>query len=71
MTQYQADNNMWKNMVNKDLKNLPLATLARVGFLLKDFTGLMRNSKTDKLKYNRMKRKAIESKLVDKNMNFK
>jgi hypothetical protein len=71
MTQFQADNNMWLNLVKKDITNLPLATLMRAGFLIKDMTRIMKNNKTDKEKYKRMKEKAIQRRLIDPEMSFK
>jgi hypothetical protein len=42
----------------------------RAGFLVKDAIGLMKNSPTDKIKYDRMKYKAIKNGLVDTEMKF-
>jgi conjugal transfer/entry exclusion protein len=69
ITQFQADNNMFSNLLRADYRNLPLALATRVAFLVKDLSGMMDND-VDANKYRRMKIKAYDKDLVDSRMKF-
>jgi len=61
---------MWSNLVSKDIRNLPIATIVRLGFLVKDALNL-KDDETNQTKYFRMRNKAINKGLVDSHMQFK
>lgn len=70
ISKFKADNNMWINLMKKDILNLPIANYTRLALFLKDFTPLMNKNKTDFNKYKAMKQLAYENNMIDKTMNF-
>lgn len=70
MTQFTADNNMWKNLVAKDITNMPLANYTRLALLLKDVMGFMKNTTQDEEKYLILKELAKQNNLLDPKMAF-
>jgi hypothetical protein len=68
ITQYQADNNMFYNLTNNGI-SLPIAMLVRLGFFLKDITGLV-HIDTDYDKYHYLRAIASDKGLLNPSMRF-
>jgi len=51
--QFQADNNMFKNMVKNDIFSFPLAAITRASFFFKDIFGY--HPRENKQDYNHLK----------------
>jgi hypothetical protein len=67
ITQFQADNNMWKNLVRKSFYMTPVANLTRLILLANSVLGIHKPEK-DIDKYERLRRKARENGLQDNDM---
>lgn len=67
LSQYGADNNMWKNMIKAGYVNIPLANFTRLALLIKDLVGYKVNK--DLETYNLL-RKEVELNEIAKDMDF-
>lgn len=57
--QFNADNNMWLNLVRRHSWMYPLANLVRIAFIAKDISGLKANDYENDDVYNYLKDKAF------------
>jgi hypothetical protein len=68
VSQFDADNRMWLNLVNKSFTNLPLANYTRLILLAKDLFGY--SPPKDRNAYLSLRRLALSKGIVDPHMIF-
>lgn len=68
VSQFEADNNMWKNLLRKSFFNMPVANFTRLALLAKDLFGY--NPPKDYNAYLSFRQLAVKKGLIDPNMRF-